>query len=108
MFSLSLKTLPGFSPSGSHLTEGWKAQPPVTNGEWDWGYFSESTSSKCGMGGEARRVFDWDSLCQDLFHWQIMGGNLTKSIQEFLPIVGKRNHFLCFPALQCFFLCPTS
>lgn len=27
-------------------------------------------------------------LQMDLFHWQIMGGNLTKTIQEFLPIVG--------------------
>lgn len=27
-------------------------------------------------------------LQMDIFHWQIMGGNLTGSIREFLPIVG--------------------
>lgn len=33
--SLSVTPPPGFSPSGSHLTEGWKTQPPVTNGRWE-------------------------------------------------------------------------
>lgn len=27
---------------------------------------------------------------QDIFHWQIMDGNLTGNIREFLPIVGER------------------
>ena len=29
------------------------------------------------------------SLPQDMFHWQIMDGNLTGNIREFLPIVGE-------------------
>lgn len=33
--------LPDFSPSGSHLTEGWKTQPPVTDGKWKKGNASQ-------------------------------------------------------------------
>ncbi|XP_062853375.1 putative hydroxypyruvate isomerase isoform X2 [Trichomycterus rosablanca] len=29
-----------------------------------------------------------DVLSKDLFHWQIMDGNLTKNIQKYLPLIG--------------------
>lgn len=37
---------------------------------------------------------------QDLFHWQIMDGNLTGNIREFLPLVGERGLFAP-PCLLC-------
>lgn len=46
MVSLSLMApLPGFFLSCSHLTEGWKIQPPITNGEWEEGGASQRACS---------------------------------------------------------------
>lgn len=49
--------LPGFSPSGSHLAEGGKTQPPVTNGKWKKGS-SQTWGERWGL-----RVSDCGSLC---------------------------------------------
>lgn len=73
-------------PSGSHLTEGWEPQPPVTDGKWGSG--STSRAPGGGMARPAGAVTVM-SLPQDMFHWQIMDGNLTGNIREFLPIVGE-------------------
>ncbi|XP_033623655.1 putative hydroxypyruvate isomerase isoform X3 [Fukomys damarensis] len=43
-------------------------------------------------------------LQMDLFHWQIMDGNLTGNIREFLPIVGEGAPFLLLAGLLCFLL----
>ncbi|KAM9693391.1 putative hydroxypyruvate isomerase isoform 5-T5 [Dama dama] len=44
--------------------------------------FSKSRDSGAGC-----RVSDGGNLLQDLFHWQIMDGNLTGNVREFMPIV---------------------
>ncbi|KAM9693388.1 putative hydroxypyruvate isomerase isoform 2-T2 [Dama dama] len=46
--------------------------------------FSKSRDSGAGC-----RVSDGGNLLQDLFHWQIMDGNLTGNVREFMPIVGE-------------------
>lgn len=49
--------VPGFSPSGSHLTEGGKTQPPATDGKWGRGRASQRArvlqiqGQWCGLQG---------------------------------------------------------
>lgn len=55
--------LPDFSPRGGHLTEGWKTQPPVTNGKWKKGNASQKARvphiwGEWGGGKGACRVSD--------------------------------------------------
>ncbi|XP_021105567.1 putative hydroxypyruvate isomerase isoform X4 [Heterocephalus glaber] len=47
-------------------------------------------------------------LQMDIFHWQIMDGNLTGNIREFLPIVGEGAPFLFLAGLLCFLVHPFS
>lgn len=61
--SLSLMApFPGFFPSGCHLTEGWKTQPPITNGEWEEGGASESLFSKSEKNGGRHRRSNYSIL----------------------------------------------
>ncbi|KAM6172950.1 putative hydroxypyruvate isomerase isoform 1-T1 [Erethizon dorsatum] len=46
-------------------------------------------------------------LQMDIFHWQIMDGNLTGNIREFLPIVGEGAPFF-LSGLLCFLILPLS
>lgn len=81
--------LPGLSPSGSHLTEGRKTQPPAADGKWNKGSAAQEARVLHVWGGRAAGC-DPVFSTQDLFHWQIMDGNLTGNIREFLPLVGER------------------
>lgn len=34
-------------------------------------------------------IYQTSELFQDVFHWQIMDGNLTQNIQKYLPLIGE-------------------
>lgn len=102
-----------FPHSGSHLAEGWETQSSVANGEWKTcaspGPVFQS-GERCG-----RRLRAWRSFSQDVFHWQIMDGNLTGNIRKFLPIVGEGSPTKLPPGLMLFLMiasflipCPSS
>uniref|UniRef100_A0A8C0QMZ0 Xylose isomerase-like TIM barrel domain-containing protein n=1 Tax=Canis lupus familiaris TaxID=9615 RepID=A0A8C0QMZ0_CANLF len=76
--------LPGLSPSGSHLTEGRKTQPPAADGKWNKGSAAQEARVLHVWGGRAAGC-DPVFSTQDLFHWQIMDGNLTGNIRSSCP-----------------------